>query len=171
MATRCNITIDDETGKYRIYRHWDGYPKGVISDLKVMFDNGLSGYDSEYFLANFIFYAKLNDMRRAKARGSKGKYWETGYGVCSPNCEHDDLEYKYTLSRKKDRIAIEEYDFDTYEFRTVFNGTIKEAIEEYAEEGGCHISPEVFQEQDQDQDEEGKASSFSSSLDARGQVV
>ena len=144
MSTRCTITIGDGINKYRIYRHHDGYPNGVISDLKILFDNNLSIDDPEYFLANFIFYTKLNILKKSKNNISRIKSWELGYGVCSPNCEHDDLAYKYSLSNLNDRIIIEEKDSDSQEFKTIFNGNIKKAIEKYAEEGGCHISPEVF---------------------------
>ena len=144
MSTRCIITIEDRINKYRIYRHHDGYPNGVISDLKILLDNKLSINDPEYFLANFIFYAKLNILKKSKNDINRIKSWELGYGVCSPTCEHDDLAYKYTLSNSNGRIIIEEKDYDTQEFKIIFNGNIKKAIEKYSEEGGYHISPEIF---------------------------
>lgn len=143
MTTRCDITVEDGEHKYRIYRHTDGYPKGVISDLKVMLDNydRKPDTDPEYFLANFIFYAKLGSFLRSDIP-KWVKNWEYSYGVCEPNCEHSDLEYRYII--KGDKIRIERFDYVSKRFAEVFNGPIKKAIEKYAVDGGCHISPSDF---------------------------
>jgi len=61
MSTRCCIDIIYRGRRYRIYRHSDVFPQGVIADLYVFMNNydRKPCEDPEYFLANFIFYAKL----------------------------------------------------------------------------------------------------------------
>jgi len=149
MATRCSITIRDEYGKeYRIYRHCDGYPEGVVSDLQIF----MSAYDRspvespEYFLANFIFYAKLALWERYKKKKRASKPWEFNYGVCSPNCEHGDLEYKYLIYPKDGKVMlkIERFSYETMSFKEIFNGEIEKAFERWAESGGCHLEPELL---------------------------
>jgi hypothetical protein len=33
MATRCNIIVEDQFHRVRLYRHYDGYPKNVVPAL------------------------------------------------------------------------------------------------------------------------------------------
>ena len=90
MATRCSITIRDMAGReYRIYRHSDGRPEDVVSDLLLLsrFYDRYTFEDPEYFLANFIFYAKLRLWIKYKDEVQEQKLsfkpWELGYGVCA----------------------------------------------------------------------------------------
>ena len=39
MATRCKIIVSDGYTKYSIYRHYDGYPEGVLADIKTFMEN------------------------------------------------------------------------------------------------------------------------------------
>lgn len=39
MATRCNIILEDKDFKVQLYRHFDGYPEGMIPDLHGVFKN------------------------------------------------------------------------------------------------------------------------------------
>jgi len=150
MSTRCTIKIKDPyTGaEYKIYRHCDGYPQGVLSDLKVLFDNGHRPLnDPEYFLANFIFLAKLSALKYAKKHNLMGmKSWLSGYGVCAKECKHGDLEYKYTIyGRKKKytietRIKIEKWDWEKNKWKTIFDGDIIDAFQIWADDPkGCHL--------------------------------
>jgi hypothetical protein len=149
MSTRCCIDIIYRGRRYRIYRHSDGFPQGVIADLYVFMNNydRKPCEDPEYFLANFIFYAKLAAWMDA-LRGGSGPFhnwWEYGYGVCSPDCEHGDLDYRYVIE-ENNNVRIEEW--ESRGWKTVFSGTIEEAYRrfcansEYAD--GCHITASLF---------------------------
>lgn len=135
MATRCTIAIKEGKQVFKIYRHWDGYPEGVLSDLKaalVLSERGLE--DPEYFLANFIFLGKL---------GMSG--WQLGYGVCGSKHEHGDLEYAYTLWLAKDKVTpmieIQHRDVFTDEWSVEFRGTLWDAFVKYGiGKEGCHIN-------------------------------
>lgn len=150
MTTRCSITIKEGKRRYRIYRHSDGYPEGVLSDLKILLSKSSRGAmlgftDSEYLLANFIFYAKLSSYERYKGTRYFTQYgWECNYGVCSPDCEHGDLDYKYTIDADKGSIKIEKYNYDRKSFEVIFNDSLEKAFEKYTANGefknGCHIS-------------------------------
>lgn len=149
MATRCSITVQSVDGKkYRIYRHNDGYPEGVVSDLLVF----TRAYDRspvespEYFLANFIFYAKLARWVKYRNKRRASRPWEFNYGVCSPNCEHGDLEYKYLIYPKDGKVMlkIEKFDYNKGEFKEIFNDEIEKAFERWADSGGCHLEPELL---------------------------
>jgi len=152
MATSCTITVRDEEGrKYAIYRHHDGYPEGVVSDLRVLiqFYNMNPVRNAGYFLANFIFYAKLAMWLKAK----EGKIdpvlkgWEFGYGICPKNCGcGGDLDYRYFIYPKDDKIIlkIERFSYESMNFKEIFNGEIEKAFEKWAESEGCHLEPEPF---------------------------
>ena len=147
MATRCTITMRGLNGReYRIYRHYDGYPEGVVSDLWVFTQlyNRSFFEDPEYFLADFIFYAKLAWMKSGEGKIGKYRHWEYGYGVCAPDCEHGDLEYKYLIYPKNGKVMlkIERIDYESREFREVFNDEIEEAFKRWAREDGCHLRRE-----------------------------
>ena len=146
MGTRCVIRI----GGYQIYRHSDGYPEGVISDL-YLFSRNYSRSpleDPEYFLANFIFYCKLSFwLTDINFRDCKG--WEYTYGVCSSRCRHDDLDYIYEFD-KDGRLRIYEFDYDGEEAvkREIFRGTLLQAYLEFClnspYKDGCHLNVKVF---------------------------
>jgi len=149
MGTRCSITVRDIYGdEYRIYRHNDGYPEGVVSDLLVF----TRAYDRspvespEYFLANFIFYAKLARWVKYRNKRRASRPWEFNYGVCSPKCEHGDLEYKYLIYPKDGKVMlkIEKFDYNKGEFKEIFNDEIEKAFERWADSGGCHLEPELL---------------------------
>ena len=155
MATRCSITVQSVDGKkYRIYRHHDGNPECVVSDLHLFmqFYKRSPVEDPEYFLANFIFMAKLHihfvylgtlfrTIRVVSGSGSWSDLLLFSYGVCAPDCEHDDLEYKYLIYPKDGKVMlkIEKLDYESREFREVFNGEMEKATERWVREDGCHL--------------------------------
>jgi len=154
MATRCVIAIKDKHGKeYSIYRHNDGYPEGVVSDLHLLtlFYMKNPTNNPEYFLANFIFYAKLsawtNWREIYEEKGDEAyKCWEYGYGVCASNREFKCvvpryLDYKYLIYPKDDKVMlkIEAFSFTAMDFETIFNGELERAFEKYANGKGCHL--------------------------------
>ena len=135
MGTRSIIEIRDGYNRYGIYRHYDGYPDAILGDIRrVMEVCPLD--DAEYFLANFIFLAKWNLWRC-------GFDWSQDYGVCSPTCEHGDVEYKYEIwynngwMIKIRRCMLDEDETEV----TIFKGKLEEAFERFIGkfELGCHI--------------------------------
>lgn len=152
MSTRCSIRINGGDVEYRIYRHHDGYPKGVISDIKQMVENYSRNmlYDPEYWLANFIFYAKLSWYLEDEG-DMKKRSWENGYGVCSPDCVHvmkmdRDWEYIYTIYKKKDEAWIKIEHVYTGEEEEM---PLDEAIRRWGDAfpDGCHISKKIFEQE------------------------
>ncbi len=137
MATRSVIRINGEAG---VYRHWDGYPESVLQDIKATFDYyGVSENrtvnDAPYFAATFIFLAKLSMVLQYD------KEWAgLGYGVVPPDYTQVDLEYEYIINGN--HITIRRIPFD----RMVFDGTIDEAVERFAEEEAGHINLAVLDE-------------------------
>lgn len=153
MATRCHIEVKAFGKTYKLYRHSDGYPEGVLSDLRVFLENyERARYydcfldDAEYLLSNFSFLAKLSGVL-------EGIRWDIGYGVCSPKCEHWDTEWKYVLRRKgvTPMIAIYRKEFgekpEDDRWVLEFDGTLAEAIDKWGWEfpEGCHIRKHVFE--------------------------
>jgi len=140
MSTRATIEIRDPYGgRYKIYRHYDGYPDAVLGDirkaLEILGTSSIS--DAEYFLANFIFLAKWNFWKQ-------GLYWEGGYGVCSPTCEHGDLNFEYLIWWQDGKwyIQIRRYWKDEDETATtIYRGELEKAFELFISEfkDGCHI--------------------------------
>jgi len=151
MATRCSITIRTKLGTYKIYRHHDGYPEGVLADIKMMLENDHGIGDPEYFLANLIFLAKLHELFfEMITRDEKPVFYKGGYGVCSLDCWHGDLEYKYTLYEDGEEwhIRIEKYDFIHKAWKEIFRGKLWEAIWLYVKpefKDGCHIQKFLFE--------------------------
>jgi len=115
-----------------------------MSDLKIFFKHcmrtkryGVS--DPEYFLANFIFYAKLCNF--VENHGSGYKPWELGYGVCGEGCIHGDLEYVYEIDVQSSQVTIKHYSFNDEDWDAIFCGPLEEAIKRYGSKypNGCHI--------------------------------
>ena len=160
MATRCTITVQSADGKkYRIYRHHDGHPECVVSDLHLFmqFYKRSPVEDPEYFLANFICMAKMHILGvylgtrigvMEVVRAEPGSSWRelilSSYGVCAPDCEHDDLEYKYLIYpiNGKVMLKIEKFNYESRAFREVFNDEIEEAFKRWVREDGCHLRRE-----------------------------
>jgi hypothetical protein len=145
MSTRCKIDFvttwkfkDENTGKEKtredrrsVYRHSDGYPDGVIPDLKefVAWNKGRNN-DIEFMSANFLFWSKrkyedqyLNSKwEKEHYRNGKKIKWndkevindtssilKVGFGVCDPNCWHGDLEFYYEVNVNGEEITIKGY--------------------------------------------------------------
>lgn len=140
MATRCKIILED-WGGYRVavYRHFDGHPKGVFSDMRFVLGDERSAhggspavYDAAYQAARLITAAQVSEF----IQGSKGL---DGYGVISPDHKQGDLAYTYHFNR--DQVSV----FDHYEGKEIFSGPVSEALQRWAEYRGCHIIPEVWE--------------------------
>lgn len=91
MSTRAQIVImEDDNTVYpvKIYKHYDGYPEGVIPILApftLEFAQG-RGADPEYFIAQCL-------GRFARADYGPGGANYTGWGLCTEY--HGDIEYLY----------------------------------------------------------------------------
>ena len=149
MSTRCLIQVWQHGKAYTLYRHTDGYPAGVLADIKRMWDNGIKPGDAEYFLANFVFLAKYNMLKQ-------GLSWSLHYGICGNDMgeEHGDIQYKYRLWYNKSNIKehegwyIEIWErqsdiIDRETWTVIFYGKLEDAFKKYIIpdfENGCHIT-------------------------------
>ena len=152
MSSRCQIRwIEEwENGEkniIQIYRHSDGYPAGVIADLKEF----IEWYESKpiprhgdvfYASADFIYFMK----KRSEEYSIKG--WEKlGYGVENPaDGIHGDEVYLYIITYKhKQRkwyIKVSKHcGFPSYDTKNAFEkaewefeGTLNEAYRKYVKE-------------------------------------
>jgi hypothetical protein len=100
MATRCTIKI--EGVKYaKIYKHWDGYPKGMLPWLNKFNDNfnKKRGNDPEYKFAQCLRFAERQGNR---FNLDMSEY--TGWGVIPYDADYF-ADYEYTLT--KDDVKVE----------------------------------------------------------------
>lgn len=135
MSTRCQIEFvvkwnnkDNKPERdYRtVYRHSDGYPEGVIPDLKDFLKwNVGRNTDVEYAAANFIYWSKRKHEEKYFKPGDgyeTRKKWSdmggtncsglhTGFGVCNNKEIHGDTAYFYRVITSLDNkdIVIECY--------------------------------------------------------------
>jgi hypothetical protein len=146
MSTRSQICFQvrwkNEKGKEHkerrtVYRHSDGYPEGVLPDLREFLRwNRGRNTDVEYMAANFIYWSKrMQEELYWKPKGTVGKEewatdkerskWSdcgstgcstlhTGFGVCNNDEFHGDIEYYYIvdvlMKDQKTKITINAYD-------------------------------------------------------------
>ena len=120
MSTRCQIEFssiyknekkEKRTESILVYRHSDGYPEGVIPDIKKFLKwNGGRINDIEYTAANFIYWSKRNFEEKyyyEEWGGGKNKKWSDaqdfnsilliGFGICEKENFHGDIEYFYNV--------------------------------------------------------------------------
>ena len=99
MSTRCNIHFaygPDEPPKANIYRHSDGYPKGVLPDLDTFFaeveaqTRDTRFNDPSYLAAKFVVW-----QAGQNARGGKPLDF-ISLGITSEDAS--DGEYVYTVT-------------------------------------------------------------------------
>jgi len=144
MSTRCQIQVKEKDVNLQIYRHGDGYPEGVLADIKILLENTdrTPENDPHYFLANFIFACKLG-------LGFAGV--TTGYGVSNPNKDKFfDTEYWYVLGNGKVVIKKRRWSSNDPEekgWKTIFNGKLEEAYQKFNVKDGCHINVETLKKQ------------------------
>jgi hypothetical protein len=139
MSTRCQIEFQnfwkDDKGKEHlerrtIYRHSDGYPEGVIPDLKefLKWNKGRNN-DVEYTTANFVYWSKrwheqnyFNKDLNEKIENKNLKWSDNqltncsilhiGFGICENDEFHGDIEYFYEVINKDKTIKIKAYKVD-----------------------------------------------------------
>ena len=139
MSTRCQIEfktvykVKQKNGKMKeqeesilLYRHLDGYPEGVVPDLKEFLKwNGGRNSDLEFMTANFIYWSKRHfeeNYYHEKYGGGlddkgKPKKWSDpqdfnsmlllGFGICEKDCFHGDIEYFYEVIVRLDSGVID----------------------------------------------------------------
>ena len=113
MSTRCQIAFYEEEPKelskpkVLLYRHSDGYPEGVVPDIKPFLEwwerEGRGIRDIEYVSARLLQYlcnkydGHSEELRKENNWGKeeKGFTGETGYGICKDF--HRDIEYLYVV--------------------------------------------------------------------------
>ena len=126
MSTRCQIefmnisTREEKEGPEKgklikvikrrtVYRHSDGYPEGVIPDLKEFLEwDKERNFDIEYQAANFIYWSKKKmekqierDLKMAwgttKVPEMKKRMILTGHGICNNDEFHKDIAFYYEV--------------------------------------------------------------------------
>ena len=105
------------TSEAQIYRHSDGYPTGILPDLKEFFDWNIGrNSDVPYLAANWIFYEKrkmekIYDMAKDTsyhkkhdykgAKGDTSDIVKVGYGVeKADHMIHGDENWLYRITVK-----------------------------------------------------------------------
>lgn len=93
MSTRCQIKVVGLDA--RLYKHYDGYPEGVMPILKSFLEKfkKVSPWDPAYLLARMTqHFCNNTDKDRA---GNSAELNMLGYGIDS--ITHGDIEYLYTI--------------------------------------------------------------------------
>ena len=150
MATRSLLRFNNGV---MIYRHWDGYPSGVLCDLKEILERGVRTYDTRYFIGGLLQqrgyldqmqkneYFANKDEDYVKGMSDEMRNAVLGYGVFyATEDELKDLdcgqEYSYILTDKE--IKIMKWDFSrcvrkiSYELlKELSNEEIRELVKRY----------------------------------------
>lgn len=147
MATRSLLRFNNGV---MIYRHWDGYPSGVLRDIKEILNRGVRTYDTEYFIGGllqqigYLSQVRNNELYTDKDTSDYSKELINavlGYGVFyATEDELKDLdygqEYSYILTDKE--IKIMKWDFSrcvrkiSYELlKELSNEEIRELVKRY----------------------------------------
>lgn len=86
MGTRAIISFTEKGEAHHIYKHFDGYPSGVIECFKALFERGLCWnlprYEADEMAAGFVAAAKdgQGNVRLARSR-TQASDVEFGYKV------------------------------------------------------------------------------------------
>jgi len=143
MSTRCQIefmnisTKIEEEGPEKgnlvkvikrrtIYKHSDGYPEGVIPNLKEFLEwNKERNFDIEYQAANFIYWSKKKMEKQinkdlaiawgtTKVPKIKKRMLLSGHGICNNDEFHPDIFYYYEVisDSESKEIIIKSYSVD-----------------------------------------------------------
>ena len=120
MSTRCTISVKDDDGVYFIYRHHDGYPNGehgvpatLVKALEFAWP--LPRFEADDFAAAIV--------GAWKRKGGGDIRFTTQHGA------HQDTEYQYFITHLKFTIYL--VIKDVYSGKTIFSGTLDEAIERF----------------------------------------
>ena len=108
MSTRAQIKCKNSEDNIYIYKHSDGYPKGVLPVLEKFVHDFVKerGDDEPYFLAQLIRHFAIADYKREKNDHSS-PYGTSGFLGWGLDCkEHGDIEYLYEVDLKTGEIFI-----------------------------------------------------------------
>lgn len=123
MSTRCQI------GTYKnakqaiskptclLYRHCDGYPKGIMPDImpflkKFKERRGLG--DEEYLPAWLLYHlislhvTMMADMHKDQDYGEKDGMDMLSHGICADKMFHGDIEYFYRINAEEAEVIVYE---------------------------------------------------------------
>ena len=110
MATRSNIIVQDEYSRIQVYRHWDGYPKAVIPELKeaLEFAWPLPRFEADDFAAAIVRAWKNEGGGHIRIDGNPKAF----------EMVHGDTEYVYVIKfdKQKGEPFVEIYDWHSYWF-------------------------------------------------------
>lgn len=112
MSTRCQIEFRAGSQRRTVYRHWDGYPKAVLPDLRAFLQWSVRGSDVEYVSANFLFWSK---------RDFGENYEQFGFGICTNDALHGDIEYYYVVDLVTRQITVFAADWSDGEIKLTPN--------------------------------------------------
>lgn len=116
MSTRCNIQVQNSDGtiyECMVYRHSDGYPESVLPFLEPFVNTFKTerGCDPEYFVAQFLRHAMIDECKEADKDDFYKKFPDAhpsksylGWGVCTEL--HGDIEYLYTVDLVKGKVKV-----------------------------------------------------------------
>jgi len=116
MSTRCQLGIYSSKKKkikeydVLLYRHWDGYPEGVLPDI-IPFLREFSkkrGIDDTESCAAWL----LHEMISKVDKESEIKF--LGYGICGDKELHRDIEYFYRIEPDVVKVYKTVYDYKTF---------------------------------------------------------
>ena len=109
MGTRATFIFEDDTEKYQVYSHWDGYPTEAVNKIKdaMSFAWDLPRYEASDFAAAFI--------AGNKPKGG-GSIRAMNYGN-----KNDWAEYVYVISGSGDPISSHVF-LTAYEGNSVETG-------------------------------------------------
>lgn len=141
MSTRCQIGIyrskdtSIDQPEVLLYRHCDGYPKGVLPDMKEFLNwwhKGRGISDTEYTGARLIqFMCNQADKQSEEFKASmslnnqseKGLTGEIGYGICKEF--HGDIEFFYKIYPNAIEVYRTPYDAKPIDFELIETVTLE----------------------------------------------
>lgn len=113
LSTRCQILFRHGDHELLTYRHSDGYPEGVIPDLKRFLEWYPRPYQFEYATATWFYFQK----RKVEEWSHDGEESPTeqkeldnndhvalGYGICANERIHNDIEHFYLVDLETGEI-------------------------------------------------------------------
>ena len=106
MGTRAVYTFIDESDKFSVFKHYDGYPEGAHGFIKEAkkFAWDLPRFDASEFAAAFI-------------KANKNEAGGDVYLTQGPQ-RHGDLSYRYEISRDNNQLIVKTYEAKDWTFGT-----------------------------------------------------
>lgn len=131
MSTRCQIQFRDKYTTAQVYRHWDGYPEGVIPSLyelrELLIKTG-TFRGADYAAAQYIFrekvklaliYAdpidpedKILSVRELMDKRPYMASYLLGHGIENVGVVHGDEAYIYVVEMGTGALGDESNDFN-----------------------------------------------------------